>query len=69
MNKKTNWLVVSYIAFLFICAFVRFFYDYPLWDTLVIAVTISGGFLTYSESFDSSAEYLKKSLEDISMWR
>lgn len=65
---KNNWLMISYIAFLFLSTIVRSFMDFPMWETLVIAVTISGGFLTYSECYESSYDFLKKSNEKTEQW-
>lgn len=65
---KNDWLMISYIFFLLISAIVRSFIDYPMWETLVIAVTISGGFLTYSESFESSYNFLRRGNEETKEW-
>ena len=76
--KKTNWFMTAYIIFLFICIFVQCFVQFPLWTSLVIAVTVSSWIfaiadiaLYYSElssencdRFDKLCMRFKHSIED-----
>lgn len=48
MNRNKVFML-SYIAFIITSIVVRFFYDYPLWNNIVIAVTISGVLFSYAE--------------------
>lgn len=58
MNRNKVFLL-SYIAFMITSVIVRCYYDYPLWNNIVIAVTISGPLFAYAEMFKTFYEDIK----------
>ena len=49
--KRNNWFMIAYILFLIIASVVRYFYNYPMWNSLVLAVTVSSSILSFAEAF------------------
>ena len=47
--KRNNLLMLSYIIFIFIALVVRWFWDFPLWPTLVVAIAVASALLTLAE--------------------
>ena len=39
--KRNNLLMLSFIALMAICAFIKSFWDYPMWTTIVAAITVA----------------------------
>lgn len=58
--KRNNWFMIAYILFLIIASIVRDCGTYPIWDTLVLAVTVSSAILSYAETFGSTLSANKK---------
>lgn len=61
--KRNTIFMLAYIAFVVICFIVRLFWDYPMWDNIVIAITISSVFFAYADMFHIIAESIEKSKE------
>lgn len=53
MKKSNNAFMVAYIAFIFISAIVRAIRYYPMWDNLVMAISVAGVFLAVADYFDN----------------
>lgn len=49
--KRNNIFMLAYIAFVAVCLIVRIFWNYPMWDNIVIAITISSVFFAYADMF------------------
>ena len=37
--KRTNIFMLAYIVFIFLCAWIKPIYDFPMWERIVIAIT------------------------------
>ena len=50
--RKNNLLMSAYIAFVILCFVVRIYHDeFPMWNAIVAAVTISSAFFAYADFF------------------
>lgn len=52
--------MLSYILFFVICLVVRFFYDYPMWNKIVVAITVSSVCFAYAELFRTLADSIEE---------
>ncbi len=62
MNRN-NAFMLSYIAFIIICILVRMFTDYPMWNVIVSAITVSSWFFAIGDANISDAEDLQQLLD------
>lgn len=60
MLKKNNLFMLAYILFLTICICVRIFGEFPMWSTIVSAITISSWFFAIADSNSSDATELRQ---------
>ncbi len=60
--KRNNLFMLAYIIFIIVCMFVRLICDYPMWHTIVSAITISSWFFAVADASSSDAEYLKQQI-------
>lgn len=61
--KRNSWLMIAYIIFIFISSIIRLFYVFPMWESLVIAVTVSTSLFTYADVFLSLADSLESQIK------
>ena len=62
--KKNNSFLIAYILFILICLVVKNYWDYPLWSTIVAAVTTASWLFSISDMFFSSQK-MKQTTIDI----
>lgn len=55
--KRNNLFFLSYIIFIFVCAAVRIFWDFPLWSAIVAAITTASCIFAFADMFKSQSEY------------
>lgn len=58
--KKGNLFLLAYILFICISIFIRIKTDYPIWNSLVLAISISSIFFSYETLFSSSCSELER---------
>lgn len=58
--KRNSIFMLSYILFFVICLVVRFFYDYPMWNKIVVAITVSSVCFAYAELFRTLADSIEE---------
>lgn len=64
--KRNNSLMIAYIIFVFISATVRFFGEYPMWRTLVAAITTTSWMISLADFYYATAIELRiSSKEDL----
>ena len=61
--KKNNVFMWAYITAIYICVHVRAFVDYALWDSIVLAITVSSGFFAVEDFFSVGHSFLKESCD------
>lgn len=61
--KKNNVFMWAYITAIYICVLVRAFVDYALWDSIVLAITVSCGFFAVEDFFSVGHSFLKESCD------
>ena len=56
--KRNNIFMLSYIVFIFFCFVVRLCYEFPMWNTLVAAISFSSGVFAFADFYSglSTAE-------------
>ena len=57
---KNNIFMWTYITFIFICCSVRTIIDFTMWNSIVIAVTVSSIFFSFEGLFSSMSDTYKK---------
>lgn len=62
--KRNNMFMLAFILFIFISAIVRLFGEFPMWDTIIVAVTISSGFFAVADSRSTVASDLNRSIRE-----
>ena len=57
--KRNNIFMLSYIVFIFFCFVVRLCYEFPMWNTLVAAISFSSGVFAFAYFYSglSTAEF------------
>lgn len=58
--KRNSIFMLAYIAFVAICFIVRIFWNYPMWDNIVLAITISSVFFAYADMFHIIADSIER---------
>lgn len=53
--KRNNMFMLSYIVFIFICFVIRTYCDYPMWNTLVVAISFASGIFAFADFFSGKA--------------
>lgn len=53
--KRNNMFMLSYIVFIFICFVIRTYCDYPMWNTLVVAISFASGVFAFADFFSGKA--------------
>lgn len=53
--KRNNLFMFSYIVFIFVCVVVRVFCEYPMWNTLIAAISFSSGMFAVADFFSGRA--------------
>lgn len=53
--KRNNLFMLSYIVFIFICFIVRIFCEYPMWNTLVVSISVSSGVFAFADYYSGKA--------------
>lgn len=53
--KRNNMFMLSYIVFIFICFAIRTYCDYPMWNTLVVAISFASGVFAFADFFSGKA--------------
>ena len=61
--KRNNWLMIAYIIFIFVSCIIRCFYIFPMWESLVIAVTVSTSVFSYADVFLSRSESIESQIK------
>lgn len=67
-NPLNNSLMIAYIISIFICVFVRLFGEYPMWPTLVAAITTTSWMISLADSNYAVATECRKYSEDVLMY-
>lgn len=62
--RKNNSLMLAYIIFLFACVVARAYTDFPIWHTLVAAITITSGILSIADFANLVSKEWGKEAED-----
>lgn len=63
--KKNNSFMLAYIIFIFVANIVKYFWEYPMWNTIVVSITVVSSFFAVSDFFLAGAklyENLKSSI-------
>lgn len=66
--KKGNLFLLAYILFIYISIFIRIKTDYPIWNSIVLAISISSIFFSYEtllSSLCSELEMLTNNSDDL----
>lgn len=63
--KKNNLLMLAYITFIFICAIVRFFGDFPQWQVIVAAITATSWIFSLADFNYTAANELHSSSKEM----
>lgn len=53
--RRNNIFMLSYIAFIFFCLVVRVCYKFPMWNTLVAAISFSSGVFAFADFYSGLA--------------
>ena len=59
--KRNNIFMWAYITFIGICIIARIIGDFPLWQPIVLAITISSAFFAFEDLYSSRSRYLRDS--------
>ena len=62
--KKNNLFLFSFIIFIFICLFVHNFWKYPLWPTVVAAITSASWLFAFADMFYSNHKFSRSIVEN-----
>lgn len=57
--KRNNIFFLSYIIFIFICGITKLFWDYPLWNTIIAAITTASWLFSFADLFQSQHKHWK----------
>lgn len=58
--KRNNLLMLSFIVLMAVCAIVKSFWDYPMWPTIVAAITMASWVFAFADLFLSQASAISK---------
>lgn len=61
--KKNNFFMWAYITAIYLCIIVRIFADYAIWDSIVLAITVSSCFFALEDLFSVQYNFLKDSCD------
>lgn len=61
--KRNTIFMWSYISFVSICVILRLFFDFSLWNSVVLSITLSSMFFSVEDLLRSQSVSLKRSLE------
>ncbi|MBP3633717.1 MAG: hypothetical protein J6J43_03995 [Oscillospiraceae bacterium] len=61
--KRNNTFMFAYIVFIFLCAWVRLIYDFPMWGRIVVAITIASWAFAVSDCCTSISNLQKDTYE------
>ena len=53
--KRNNLFFVAYVLLIFICVIVKAFWDFPLWNTIVAAITVASLLLSMADLLKSQS--------------
>ena len=62
--KRNRLFLGAYIVFIFFCAIVKCFWDFPLWNAFVVAVTTASGILALADLFYIQGKHWKANAEE-----
>ena len=60
--KKNSIFLLAFIIFVFVCLVVKCFWDYPMWPTIVAAITVASWLFAFSDLFFSSHKSMCKTI-------
>lgn len=58
--KRTNIFLLSYVIFIFLCLAVKSCWDYPMWNTIVAAITVASWMFAYADLLKIQSLGLKR---------
>lgn len=61
--KRNNMFMCAYILFIIFSALVRLYWNFPMWNALVSAVTISSFFFAFADDCAVAADDMKQSIK------
>ena len=61
--KRNDIFMWAYITFVFLCVVLRIFWAFPLWDAVVLAITISSMFFAVEDLCSSIARFSKETCD------
>lgn len=57
--KRNNIFMIAYIAFIFLCAWIKPIYDFPMWGRIVVAITTASWAFAISDCCSSISNLQK----------
>ena len=63
MVKRNNFFMCAYIVFIILCVILRIFIDFPLWNSIVLAITTSSILFAFEDLFMSLSQSLSNSVD------
>lgn len=55
--KKNNSFMLAYIIFIFVANFVRYFWEYTMWNNIVVSITVVSSFFAVSDLFGAGVKF------------
>ena len=63
--KRNNIFMLAYIVFIFLCAWIKLIYDFPMWEIIVVAITTASWAFAISDCFSCISNIQKETYNSI----